>query len=451
MAGTIHRTVFLLKEALESMSVRMRISNIERISLMVNKAMSSQARSFHTSEHIFNLADADKPIQTLAALFHDIVYFHIDKGFIEEIEMLLDPYIVVKADSVFLKKKIPNEDEAITLNLAIFGFKAGDELPAFGGMNEFLSSVVMAKALQGTIDTESVLKVAACIEATIPFRGPDETGKSPAEILFARLEVINKDRSIGVTDEELVEAVKESVIFANRDVENFAENRVALFLDNTWKLLPETNPSLRTTGIFTVLNYRIALQKMEGFLGFLDPDRIFSCFRSVPLPKVYDKLVKRATRNVIAARDYLGIKLLTTGILEAIAMISGGDAPIALFMGDVSDKEEIAKFENMLPVNGKKGSMSSTIRDLLAQGRNSSTDFDLKNSPLANYLYSNLTMKTYGDYLQNAKAMFDNKMKPKKFLDNLPKKLILPVVKACSEMAFTRRKSLSDYIQQRKK
>ena len=451
MAGTIHRTILLLKDALESMAVRMPLNDVERISLMVNKAMSSQARSFHTSEHIFNLSDGKNPTQTLAALFHDTVYFHIDKGFTEEIETLLDPYIDVKGDTIFLKKKLPGKDEALELNMSLFGFRAGDELPAFGGMNEFLSSVVMAKELQGSIDGVSLLKVAACIEATIPFRGPDSSGRLPSEILFERLHNLNSKIKIGMSREDLVEAVQTAVTFANKDVDNFAEDRVALFLDNTWKLLPETNPALRTTGIFTVVNYRIALQKMEGFLGFLDPGRIFSTFRSIPSPTEYEGLLERATRNVAAARDYLGIKLLTVGILEAIASISGGDAPIALFMGDASDKEEIKRFEKMLPKSGKKGSMSSTIHDLLVQGRNSSSDFDIKNSPLSNFLYSNLTMETYREYLEKVKSMFKGEMRAEALLDTLPSDIVVPIINACGEMAFTRRESLHDYVDRRGK
>ena len=446
MAGTIHRTIALLTDAVKRMAVDMPLSDVERISLMVNEAMSTQARSFHTSEHIFDLADNDNPIQTLAALFHDIVYFHIDKGFTEVIQGVLEPYIDVNGDAVFLKKKLPAKDEVVTLNLGIFGFKAGEELPPFGGMNEFLSSMVMTSELQSTIDIASLLRVAACIEATIPFRGPDQSGKDPADILFERLESFNSSSDLGLNASELVAAVQAAVVFANKDVDNFAEEQVALFLDNTWKLLPETNPSLRTTGIFTAVNYRIALQKMEGFLGFLDPDRIFSSFRSVPSSEVYEDLVRRSTRNVLAAREYLGIKLLTVGILEAIAMISGGDAPIALFMGEASESEEIETFEKMLPKTGKKGGMSSTIRDLLAEGRSSSTDFDLKNSPLANYLYSNLTMESYGTYLKDVKAMFNGEFAPEAFLGNLPGDLILPVIRACSEMAVTRRDSLLDYI-----
>ena len=439
----------MLIDALESMSVSMALSDIERISLMVNEAMSAEARSFHTSEHIFNLADGDRPIQTLAALFHDTVYFHIDKGFTDEIREVLDPYIDVTEDSVILKRKPSAADEALELNLRVFGFERGEELPAFGGMNEFLSSLLMAKELYRTIDTISILKVAACIEATIPFRGPDKKGRPPADILYQRVEELNTDKKLGMDESEVVETVQAAVTFANRDVENFAESSVAIFLDNTWKLLPETNPSLRTTGIFTVLNYRTALQKMEGFLGMLDPARIFSTFRSVPSLQVYEELENRATRNVLAAREYLGVKLLTTGILEAIAMISGGDAPIALFMGDASDKDEIEKFESMLPLGKENEGMSATVRALLAEGRGSSTDFDLKNSPLANYLYTNLTPKVYDESLLNAKAMFSGDIGPEQFLDGMSGDIVLPIINACSEMALTRRKSLREYITRR--
>ena len=449
MAGTIIRTISLLKDALDQLSVTMALRDIERIGLMVNKAMSAEARSFHTSEHIFNLADENSPIQTLAALFHDIVYFHIDNGFTDEIGAMLAPYIDLKPGGVSLKRSVPKGDETLAINLGVFGFRRGDELPPFGGMNEFLSSVVMAKVLSESVDRSSIFKVAACIEATIPFRRRDESGKDPAEILFERLTQLNAERNIGLNESSLVQAVQTAVVFANRDVENFAEDSVARFLDNTWKLLPETNPSLRFTGVFTAVNYRIALQKMEGFLGFLDPETIFSSFRAVPSRETYADLTDRATRNVLAARDYLGIKLVTTGVLEAIATISGGDAPIALFMGEVADQEEISRFERMLPQNTNTGDSSDVVHKLLAQGRGSSSDFDLKSSPLANFFYSNLAKDSYVEQLRNAKSMFNGEMGAEDLLNGLPNDIIIPVIRACSEMAFTRRELLSAYVKKR--
>ena len=58
-------------------------------------------------------------------------------------------------------------------------------------------------------------------------------------------------------------AVCRAVRVGNRDVENFSDNDAARFLDNTWKLLPESNPALHSPMVYTVRDYRIALQKME--------------------------------------------------------------------------------------------------------------------------------------------------------------------------------------------
>jgi len=60
----------------------------------------------------------------------------------------------------------------------------------------------------------------------------------------------------GFHDEQRV-ALRHDV--ANRDVGNFASQDPTVFLDNTWKLLPETNNALRGQRLYTVTDYRLAI------------------------------------------------------------------------------------------------------------------------------------------------------------------------------------------------
>ena len=239
-------------------------------------------------------------------------------------------------------------------------------------------------------------------------------------------------------------AVKSAVTFANRDVRNFAEDDVGRFLDNTWKLLPETNPSLRMSGLYSIVNYRIALQKMEGFLRSLDPDSIFCSYKDVPPEKEYKALVRLAYRNVEVARDYLGIKLLTAAVLEALAMLTGGDAPVSFFMGDIGAQEEGERIEDYLPEPGKKGEdTDEMLFNLLECGRASESSFDLQNSPLSLYIYTLLGTTGYTERLESAKMMFSDSISPREFLDSLPKELVSSVADAVGKMAFTRQELLS--------
>jgi len=61
---------------------------------------------------------------------------------------------------------------------------------------------------------------------------------------------------------EIEDTIVGAVVFANRDVDSFAEKDASVFLDGTWKLLPETNVALRSGRIYSIKDYRLALQKM---------------------------------------------------------------------------------------------------------------------------------------------------------------------------------------------
>lgn len=440
-----------MQTAVDRLELPVELKDVERLGIMVNKAMSTQARNFHTAEHVFNLARQDQPLQILAALFHDIVYYSIDQGFIPEIEEILINYVYIDEGDIVIREDLDPGHSCIQAVLAVFGFQPGDHLPAFGGMNECLSAMVLVHELEPFMKRIDLLQVICSIEATIPFRKPDENGNTPPQRLASRVADLNKARKMGLKEPDITSMVQHAVIFANTDVENFAEREVAAFLDNTWKLLPETNPSLRTTGLYTVKNYRIALQKMEGFMNFLNPSLIFTSYKGVPGEEDLKDLNYRAKRNVLAARDYLGVKLLTTGVLEAIADISGGDVPIALLMGDISDAQSIDHFESMLPhAEVQKGAaIGSTVYSLLAEGRNSNTNFDLNRSPLAKHIYLHIGSAALKDYLATLKEMFDGIRSPEDFLDTLPSNLILPVIRACAEMAFTRRAILNAFADSR--
>ena len=446
--GTVHRTIRLLQDALGQLKVTIPLHDLERIGVMVNRAMSAQERSFHTPEHIFDLVEPRNPHMTLAALFHDIVYYQVDQGFTPEIEKIVSPYIEVADGPITISKKIDPSSRAFFGCSAVFGFSPGQELSAFGGLNEFLSALVMDIVFEGRVQDRDLLITTASIEATIPFRGLDKDGRSPADLLAARVKKTADSFSLGLDEGAIDETVKSAVTFANKDVRNFAEDDVGRFLDNTWKLLPETNPSLRMTGLYSIVNYRIALQKMEAFLRFLNPDAIFSSYKGVPPEKEYTVIVKIAHRNVEVAREYLGIKLLTAAMLEALAGLTGGDAPVSLFMGDIGTKEKGGVISDHLPELPAGGSHDTdeTLYNLLAFGRASASSFDLRNSPLSLFIYAKLGTEGYIKMLRSAKKMFSGDIDQKEFLNGFPGDLVSCVAHACGEMAFTRKEALKEAL-----
>ncbi|MFW5695315.1 MAG: hypothetical protein ACOCYB_09095 [Alkalispirochaeta sp.] len=446
--GTVHRTIALLEGALNQLGVHTDRLTAERIGVMVNRAMSAQHRSFHTPEHIFDLADPDDPHVTLAALFHDVVYYHVDMGFSAEIGEVLEPYIQVHGDALRISENIASDDRAFFGCAAVFGFSPGDTLSPFGGLNEFLSALLMDILLEGTVSDLDLLIATACIEATIPFRPISSDGREPPELLAQRLRQTNEQFQLGLNDEGLSRVVTSAVRFANSDVQNFAEGDVARFLDNTWKLLPETNPMLRFKGVYTIRNYSLALLKMYGFLGVLQPESVFHQYNGFPHTKEYENIVGLARRNLTVGHRYLGIKLLTAGILHALAELTGGDAPVALFMGDLNPQEEGGQLSAHLPAQPVHCHRVDNEHDdlfrLLAHGRAGEAGFDLQHSPLSLFVYRCLSDEELSAGIEQARRMFSGDTSPEQFLHSLPRKTVSAIAEAASHMAFTRSEQLTE-------
>lgn len=445
-SGTVHRTIGLLHGALARLRADVSNERVEWIGVVVHRAMSTQHRSFHTAEHIFDLSDPEDPHTTLAAIFHDLVYYQVDDGFLPEIEDLLTPYIEIDQRGVSIRAAIAPVERAFWGCASVFGFRPGDTLSPFGGLNEFLSALVMDLLFVDAVSDVDLLIATACIEATIPFRGPDADGHRPPERLAVRVKETNDSFALGLDDEAITNAVVAAVCFANRDVDNFAENEPGRFLDNTWKLLPESNPSLRFRGLYTVDNYALALMKMEGFLSSLKPENVFHSYAEFPEKSEYDSLLARTTLNLSTARRYLGIKMISTGILKGLAHLTGGDTPVAFFMGDLNPKDKMSTLATFLPKRPPKAQVhkdeSDDLYRLLKHGRASSSRFDLKNSPLSLYVHQCLNDETQVRCVQAVRSFIKEEISAEEFLCVVPGHLVAAVARATAELAFTRRERL---------
>jgi len=445
--ATFEKLVTLFQQTFQALSVNISPLALENLAVMVYKAMAAQSRNFHTLDHVFCLANGNDPIQTLAAFFHDIVYYQVDMGVAAGLQEIVTPYIRQKNGEIFIGSKVNANDWLFILALKVFGFAPGQKLSIAAGLNEFLSTLVMHKALKPFLNEKDLLKLTVCLEATIPFRAPNAQGFSPFDLLELRLHAINRDFRFGLSQADIEHIVKTGVSFANKDVENFAETDVAKFLDQTWKLLPETNVALRTPDLYSIREYRSALQRMELFLSSLNPDTIFHQYRQVPTDKEFQAMTKRARYNIGTTREYLQMKVLTVAILEALAEVSGGDAPLSLFMGDRSGKGEKAKkLEDYLPsVDSGEFIDESTVFLLLDKGLISEPNFDIKNSPLSVFLYSNLGPAKIKQVLGFAKELFDGRMKAHVFLTQIDPTVVAVIAKASASMVSTRREKLLEY------
>jgi hypothetical protein len=350
----------------------------------------------------------------------------------------------------WLTKNNLDADPILRLVLAIFDYKPGQQLNLYSGLNEFISALVMAKMLGDILPAKELLKATVCIEATIPFRTPDAHGRRHLEVLEERLVSIRPWCGFKCSIGDIESALKRAVLFSNKDVETFAEASVSRFLDITWKLLPEMNSALRSRGIYTIRDYRIAIQKMEFFLSGLNPELIFNDYKNTPPPDLYERMRQQARHNIGVAIRYLRIKLVAMGILEGIAEYSGGDAPISLFIGDIPNTGETARrLDDILPeipIPAHIIPEEDEVYQLLKIGRESETFFDLKNSPLSLFVYISLSPDEIDSVYQDALLLFKSVLNPTGFLARVPRPLLSSIVRGCAVMAYTRRESLLQLV-----
>jgi len=446
--GTIHRVIEVFLEAFSDLHVNIPKKDLEDMAVLIHRAMTLQTRHFHTLEHVFSFTSAADPIQSLAALFHDIVYFQVDEGFIPEIQQIIAPFIHQDGDQISLRSILPGKDRVLQLTLEVFNFSPGKILSPNNGLNEFLSALVMGKKLHGVVSDHDLLRMIICIEATIPFQGKNDQGETHFDILENRLKHINEKYFYCMEEADIIEALQLAVKFSNKDVESFSEKSAGRFLDNTWKLLPETNVALRSAEIYSIREYRQALFKMDLFFSSLNPENVFNQYHGVPSNRKYQQMVRQAHDNVLTARDYLRIKLLSAAILEALAEITGGDAPLSLFSEDLqSDSKQSLQYQDFLqePIEPAPIDNTSILYKLFYEGRPAETAFDMKTSPLALFLYMTLKRLEINRLVELAQKMFDNELHPYQFLREINPPVLAAITAACAQMVITRREKLHEF------
>lgn len=399
---------------------------LETLAVAVYTSMGQANRQFHSLAHVFSFFGESDPVFRLAALFHDLIYLQVDGGWPPFLAEALEPFTEqARLDSRLRPDPVFAEHFDL---LSLFGTQAGAPLPQ-PGANELLSALAFGRLVSGLLPRDPLLEVGACIEASIPFR----IG-APGEALFERLTRLGLDPAAAET------AVHRALAFANQDVIDFHLADGAQFLNNTWKLLPELNPALRQKQQYTLTSYRKALQAMDGFFHFLQPERIYHSWRGRPDSGTMKDWEAGAHRNLSLARDYLGAKLLAAGLLEALAQLSGGDAPLPLFMGDLNARAEgRARLEEALPPRRHPLKAWGALGELLGKGRRDDPGFDLKDSPLAAWILDGLEDQGFRRLRASADSFFKGELKAQDWLSQWPRDLVRPVVKALAAYVPSRR------------
>jgi hypothetical protein len=442
--GSLQELILMLQRAFEQLNITVSLKVIEELAILIHKVMDADSRQYHRLEHAFDLSDPDDPYQSIAALFHDIISYQADMGFSEDIRHLLGNSVEEQDNGIWVTKQTPEDDRLFHLTLELFGFQQGQRFPSCSGMNEFLSSMVMHRAMRNILPEDILFQIAVYIEATIPFRGPDTRGRSFADIMFQRLTRMTQAHNLPFSIDDIECTIKRAVMFANTDVKGFAETNTGKFLDNTWKLMPETNVPLRTGELYTIQDYRHAIQKSEDFLNSLNPNNIFHQYHQVVPEDTLQGWVQQASKNLRIGREYLGIKLLAIVILEALAEETGGNAPLSLFTGDVGRTTSILQppADIEVPVSFEP---SDVVYILLDAGRPQEVNFDIRSSPISAFLYKYLEPEVRTHLLQQAKATLTGQLSNQEFLIAIDPKVLAVIVNDIALRAITRRDLLSQY------
>ncbi|MEQ9668731.1 hypothetical protein [Coleofasciculus sp. G2-EDA-02] len=439
--------------ATHKLDVKVPQTQLAHIARIIVQTMMGPWRYFHSVEHILEVGGSTDAIEVLAALFHDIIYVQVDGCIPFNLTPYLAPFIEEERGKFFVRKENTGEQDTLFEIVAtLFKVTPGEELFPFTGQNEFLSAIVAAKLLEPLLTPGLIVQVIACIEATIPFRTQSDFGLSPSEELYQCLKFTNQRFNLNLTDTEIIESVKRSVRLANRDVGGFAHPSSAVFLSNTWNLLPETNHNLNKSGSYTVRDYRVAIQKMAVFMKFLNAELIFRQFRGEPNDLIYLHLVEQARRNLEVARLYLDSKLVANAILEALSLRLGSDVPLTIMMGDFGDEHSSIgrlgdSFPTLINPYRPKTVLECEVWQLLVGGRAQGISFDFKTSPLTSFVVQYIGFEGICQMWQRTQEFFQGTITSEEFLASCDTDLVDIVINEVAKLLEKRKVALCPLYQ----
>jgi hypothetical protein len=368
-----------------------------RIARLILGSMDTPGRVYHSMGHVFDISKPMKdPVLLLSALFHDVIYYSIDKKFQPEQAKALQSTLQSapikgdngKNDQPPLALAANLDDQPLAdMVVRLYGFELGAPLPKLG-LNEFLSAIIAVNVLSPWLDTPELMQIATCIEATIPFR-PTVDGKSPMDRLYDRLAIVCPDQP----EEWLVKTVRMAASTANCDLCSFDSDDRDFFMDSSWKLIPEFRPVLLEEDC-SLMEYHNELLALEGRTKFLKASvpKIFQSFQHVPSEEEMAAKQAKTYENLDMIMEYAHMRMLQLMVLVDFIRAIGEDPssiplrPLlrmempAVPSPDVSD-----------PSPGPSSSLTpdqqNEVRNWLVEGRRAEFPWDPTRSPLAAYLY----------------------------------------------------------------
>jgi hypothetical protein len=451
-SSSFHRLMNIFDTAFRALGKTVEPLQVEALSCIVHHVMSQRGRRYHAMPHVFEIGQDASPIEQLAIVFHDTVYVQVDRRVHPKLKKFIKDFPIEAKTFHLVLPELTNvkTPDLVAIAYEIFSLKPNQTLTPALGENEFLSALAAARILDSFVNPWEIIQIMACIEATIPFRPLNVAGLSPADLLCQRLESINNKYHLGKTKEEIINVVRLSIKVSNRDLMGFSSHDPGHFLSQTWELLLEGNPIFRNP-LYTTFQYRSALQKVEGFFSFLKPPVIFRQFQGEPNNTRYKALLSQAHFNLSIGIDYIQTKLMEMAVHEALSSLSGGGGPLVIFRGDIPNEKNYRQslldtyLDHNIPAS-PNASKNPVINRLLKAGRTAPDGFDFLHSTLGAYLYERLDEKDLIKIIQKSKELFSETISPLEFLELFPKPVLLSVLRATTQVAWSRKDAISELI-----
>lgn len=436
--------------AFKELSIAVTPAQLEEIIDLVSGSMSGEGRFFHNPEHVIHVGSGGDALSTLAAFFHDLVYFQVDQGVSLNVARHIAPFVNEKESALSLRPETAFAQAPFALAvMSVFGFAPGQTLPS-SGQNEFLSALAAASVLSPFTNLSHIVQIAACIEATIPFR-KKIGNKTAADRLLDRVKATDKQWKLGFSQKEFSIILRRAVKMANQDVSNFGGESATRFLKNTWELVPEINPMLRSPAGYSVDGYREALQKMERFFTNLDPQAVFQRFDAEPSEEEYAALTGNAAARIEEARYYFRLKLISLGMLEALSGTLGKNLGLPILMGELSNlgsfEDRVEKFLPVLDGKNTRGDeMEIRLLRLLEKNAEQEAEVGLKSSPLTAFLLRIAGLKPLLKMWPLTEEFFKDQGKARDFLEAVPGEAVGLVSDAISVLLQRRAHRISTFV-----
>lgn len=391
----------MLKDSIEALSPSVSFEEEDETALATTifESMYTPGRVYHSMNHVFNITEhchvEHNPILVLSVLYHDIIYYSVDKIFQQSQLELLEGVLVfednndeAKDGDRLLVVKQPlalasnaQEDPIIDMVVRLFGLEAGKTLPS-SGTNEFLSAIIGVRVVSKWLSHPHLIQLAACIEGTVPFRPPSSDGKTAMDRLYDRLVIVAPNQSEGW----LVETTHLAATMANCDMSSFDSFNFDFFMDSNWSLIPEFRPSILQVDC-PLREYYEEFLVMEGRTKFLlsAVPNIFQVFRDVPSEKELSAKQDKARANLYLVNDYAQVRRLQLMVLMELVAIVGED----------SDTIPGRPFLNLeLPeTRPYSEDEEDEVRKLLDNGRRAIFPWDPVRCSMGTFLYDRLGKK----------------------------------------------------------